>query len=344
MSEPRRKRFGPLLYTTLIFAVLVTAWVEFDRNWPRFRKWQQQKSLAQTVAQLAIVAGDPREETRLQAAGSLGGLLRSANLSPDDLLTPDLRSTISTSLIRLARDQSNVIREAAIEAMNLNDRRSTDDSEMRAVLVAATKDEDPHIRFAAARVLLSINEPARLLATDTMIALIADPNGVPNRQLILNFLMTMGEATQDRAIDALIGLLSQDDPFIRLDAVNCLLLFETRARAALPVLSGLLGDEDLSLRYSAALAMAKIGVKETPPTAVATLIELVGDVAQTEETRQSALEALREISPEVLSKASAALVRQLGDNDANVRLQALGLLSAIVLDARAEIPSTPTGE
>ena len=60
------------------------------------------------------------------------------------------------------------------------------------------------------------------MAARTLIAMVASPDAVPDRQDVLGVVKTMSEPVQDRAVAALVGLLSHGDPDIVPDVVACL--------------------------------------------------------------------------------------------------------------------------
>ncbi|MGC8639573.1 MAG: hypothetical protein ACP5XB_06805, partial [Isosphaeraceae bacterium] len=76
------------------------------------------------------------------------------------------------------------------------------------------------------------------------------------------------------------------------------------------------------------------------PRIIKTLLEMVACKDLPHDWRMDALGRLRETNPKALARATAALIRQLGDQSPDIRRSAIELLSAIIEDAPAEMPAT----
>jgi HEAT repeat protein len=89
---------------------------------------------------------------------------------------------------------------------------------------------------------------------------------------IRNAAMEVYAALGARAFDSISGLMTDDDPEIRLFCAN--VLCEIRDRRALPLLFRLINDPDINVRAASAEAMGKTG----DPEAVGLLKKALGDV------------------------------------------------------------------
>ena len=140
------------------------------------------------------------------------------------------------------------------------------DPVVSADLTAAVGDDDRTVRLAAARALVKINGPDDPTAARTLISMVASREAVPDRQDVLAVVKTMSEPVQDRAVTALVGLLSLGDPEIVPDVIACLPEAGPRARAAVPALEALLNDPEPGLLAAAGMAIVTIEGQDDPPT------------------------------------------------------------------------------
>jgi HEAT repeat protein len=249
-----------------------------------------------------------------------------------------LRSKSIKALRRLVHDQASVTRIAAADALGL----FGPDPEAAADLAAATGDNDRDVRFAAARALLQVMGANDAIARRTLVALVADPEPIADRRAVLNVVLTAGKDVQDQAVAALARLLADvdlanDKGDIHGDVVDCLVACGPRARAALPAFERLLNDEDPANRASAGIAVATIGGNANP-RAIPLLLKMIDDLAMSPESRQAALEKIRELNEAEVVKATPILIRQLGYNSAEVRLTAMGMLGSIIENTPALMP------
>jgi HEAT repeat protein len=291
------------------------------------------------VPVLAAAASDDQEEVRREAAHSLGrvGWLaamgsRSSAGAPG-LLVAALRAESVRALRRLLKDRSSAVRTAAAEALA----ELGPDPEAAADLIAATDDLDRAVRFAASVALLKVNGRTDGAATRALVALVADPDGVPDRPAIFEVLKRASVDVQNQAVDALVALLAHGDPSVFADVITCVSAAGPRARAALPALEGLFDGDDPGLRSSAGLAIVAIEGQESPRS-IATLIRMIADPTLPQDGRESAIPLLRGVNSAALARATPDLIRQLGDGNAEVRQHAVSLLSMIIDDTRALIP------
>ena len=86
--------------------------------------------------------------------------------------------------------------------------------------------------------------------------------------------------------------------------------------------------------------MAILAIEEKPtPRILAVLVDMITSKDLPEDQRLDAVGRIREANPQSLSRATPALIRQLGDKSANVRRAAAELLMAIMEDTPAEMPA-----
>lgn len=333
MSQPRRRKFGPLFYATLVVGALATAFVAFEMNREKIQGWQRRGYLADRVAALEADAGNAGEDVRISAATSGGMILRSTSLAAEETITPELRAKLLAYLDRLVADKAGPVRVAAINALQ----GTRPGPELVKSLVSATGDEDRAARRAAALALQEINGPEDPDAFRALFDLAMDAESRDERASAAQLLTFRGRGVLDRAVAAFTDALSKDkEPLIRLGAVDSLGGMGPPARAAIPALEKLLGEEDL--RYEAADAIVRIAGKEAPDTIIAIVIGRITDPALGAGTRQQALETIRGVKPEAEAKIAAEMVRQFDDEDPDVRNGALNVLIDIVGRSRVKIP------
>jgi HEAT repeat protein len=293
---------------------------------------------------LIAAAGDVEEEVRLEAARGLARVAEDGSLvivsrsgSPGEL-APGLRKLCVESLRRLLKDRSSQVRVEAVSALSVYGSEPA----VAADLVAATGEEDRAVRLAAARGLLKVNGAGDRSAAQTLIALVCDPDAVPDRLAVMDVLKNTSQAVQDQAVAALVELLSHRDPLVLPDLIDCLSGSGIRARAVVSALEGLLNDEDPALRSKAAMAIVTIE-RQASPRVVDVLVRMVADPTVPQDGRESAIPFLRGANSSALTRATPDLIRQLGDGNAVVRQNALSLLSMIVDETPAEMPAPTDG-
>jgi HEAT repeat protein len=408
MSRPRRRMFGPLFYTTVVVAILLTALTEVYTGFPMVTEWLRERSLIRSlraddsgereaaattlvklgsgsaVPQLIAAARDPRadlramacryliragaeldvvvpilvaaandveENVRYEAACAFGCLISPGVPGRAQLivtshgeLSPSLRSASIKALRRLVYDQASPTRILAADALGL----FGPDPEAAADLAAVTGDNDRDVRFAAARALLKVGGPNDPVAGRTLVALVADPEAIADRRAILDVVLSAGEDVRGQAVAALARLvagvdLPHDKDDIHGDVVDCLVSCGPRARAALPTIERLLNAEDPVERATAGIAAATIEGNASPRS-ISILLNMIDDLAIAPESRQAALEKIREFNEAELVKATPILIRQLGSKSADVRLTAMGMLASIIENTPALMPAATSAK
>jgi HEAT repeat protein len=148
---------------------------------------------------------------------------------------------------------------------------------------------------------------------------------------------------QGQAIAALASLLTEANLPIRQDVIDCLVAAGPVARSALPALEQLLNDKDPDKRNKAGVAITKIEAKSSART-LPILLGLIADVAATRDERQSLIEMIRESNAADLVKVTPILIRQLGSQNPQIRVDAMEMLGTIVGDTPAEMPVPTAGK
>jgi HEAT repeat protein len=396
MSRPRRKVFGPLFYSTLVVALLATAYTQFVTLWPRIEerlrieslssalrgadpsarepaaaalaRWDDSSGLpslreaardaraevralacrwlARTggdpsaiVSVLVAAAGDDQEAVRLEAARGLGQISGlGAQISWPSSGTPPGRAParrpeVLQALNQLLKDRSDAVRAAAAEALGEFD----PDPAVASALGAATGDQSRAVRFAAARTLI-IRWGRDRSAIRTLVAMVADPEPIPDRGAVLEILKGAGDEAWDQSVAALTELLSHADPLVLPDVINCLTTLGDRARPALPALERLWKDQDAGVSVAARQAIVAIEGRETP-RGLAILLEMIADPTIPIDERQTAMGTVIEVNRSGLVQVTPSLIRQLGDANVDVRTSAAELLSVIVRNTPAQMPN-----
>lgn len=289
---------------------------------------------------LIVAAGDDHEEVRIEAARGLGAMARHA---PQGIGEPPVNSRgpnpsasgeCILTLRSLLKDRESSVRAMAADSLA----RFRPNAEMRADLIAAMRDGDRDVRFAAARALLKLPGTDQGMTLHMLITLLVDPEPIPDRSEILDILNRAGEGASNQAITALIGMLSRGDPLVLPDVIDCLRSVGPRARGALPALEALFKDENPDLRASSGIAILAIEDQQNPRAAIV-LAKIVTDVALPRATRESAAETGRSANPAALAAACPDLISQLGSRDPVLRRTALDLLSIAIDEIRPQLPS-----
>ncbi|HZZ29086.1 MAG TPA: HEAT repeat domain-containing protein [Pirellulales bacterium] len=235
------------------------------------------------AAQLVKALSDSQNSVKYAAAFAVGRIgIKEA--------TPDL-----TKLLDSDDHFMRMISAWSLAKINPEDRKSVD----RAVsmLVIGLKDDNQHVRGAAARGLLELHAPQDVVMS-AMADLLADKDpGV--RANVVDAISSLGEA----AVPRLIKALENDD--MQALAVEVLRRLGPKAKDAVPALILEMKDPDPEYRREVEFALAAIG--PASKAAVPTLIEhLTSDEPR---VRYTACYALGKIGPD-----AAAAIPKLRDN------------------------------
>jgi HEAT repeat protein len=293
---------------------------------------------------LAAAASDARGDIRLEVARILGLIeafeARQAaspgggSPGPETEVARDGRAVLG----RLLKDPSSDVRAAAADSMSMAGLSEA----MASTLADAAGDADSGVRLAVAAALLKCGGPGDPKAAEILCALVADPEALADRAVVKT-IQTACLETQARAASALMGLLANGDPLILPDVIDCVREGFPEPEVALPALTKLLDHTDPAVRAAAATTIATIEGKLSPRVLKA-LVALVADKDLPQEKRQEAMGRVQEAAPKALAGATPELVRQLGDQSADVRRFALELLGPILEDQPAALPASPGRE
>jgi HEAT repeat protein len=337
-----------LLYTTLVVAVplgLVGMWLRVGMAvWGDTDSAREARLSSQVEAALAGAGNraDARRAEWCRALGRLGAeprrlipvLIDAARDEREDVRTAAatalrwgpvgdsaLIALRDQTLCRLLSDPDVEVRRAAIgavEALGSDPRRAE-------CLTARLSDEFPEIRVLAARALLRIDPPSAPKVGRSLVPLLADPEPVIDRRLVIEVLVQVEAGTQEEVVAALIPLLAYSDESVRASAIDALRAFGSSASSALPSLWRLFRDKGSGVRGLAGMAILEIG-GEGQPYEPEVHAAIVSDPHVELEQRGGLLESLMVSGPASVPNVSAALIRQLGDAQPGVRQDALELL------------------
>ncbi len=289
---------------------------------------------------LAAAVNDEKIEIRSETARILGKILArttgETRAAVDGSASPavQVRSQCLAVLYRLLKDRTGDVRAEAADSLGDAGLDTTVASE----LATAAGDPDRRARLAIAGSLLRINGSGDRTAAGLLVSMVTDREPVSDRSLAFKLLMQTREETWNQAMVAMVELLTHADPLVQPDVLACLSDAGARAHAVLPALEKLLDDPEPATRATAVMAILRIEDQNTPRL-IAVMIPMIADKSLSQECRMDMLARIKETTPAALSKATPGLIRQLGDGDANIRRGALDLLSQIIEDTRAEIPS-----
>ena len=214
------------------------------------------------VPLLVAAANDADDTIRLQAALAFDRIRWHAEFQPGGPSTGSSGTGTQTrfrvesieALRRLLQDKVAPTRIAAADALG----RLGPDPGVAADLVAAAGDSDRRLQLAAATAVLKINGPDDRAAGLVLVSLIGSRDPVGDRMMTLEVVKSANARVQGQAIASLASLLTEADPAIRQDAVDCLVAAGPVGRSALPALEQLLNDKDPDQRNMAGIAIAKI--------------------------------------------------------------------------------------
>ena len=198
------------------------------------------------------------EEALEQASASDDQFLASiaswarARINPDD---ESLRTKALERLELELTDESPALRQAAVEGISglLDGLDEAGRRKLAVKLVGALKDPVPSVGLAAGGALIRLGADAVGTLRDALV--------VPeSRNAAMELLAEIGAASRP-ALDAMIAGLSDEDPGYRSNAAMAIAALGGEAKAAVPALEKILGDEAAvpETRYASAYALGRIG-------------------------------------------------------------------------------------
>jgi HEAT repeat protein/beta-lactamase regulating signal transducer with metallopeptidase domain len=218
------------------------------------------------------------------------------------------RDTAVPALLSVLKDESAVVRLAAIESLgHLNDPRAID-----ALVQALKTDTDARVREAAAQALGEIDNQR---AVPGLIAALGTEKVGAVRAKIA---WALGEIDDARAVDALGVAVKDSEVEVRRQAVWA--LGELEAPAAAPMLIPVLRDADVETRKQAAWALGQVKGAD----AVSALSGAAKD--SDKEVRKQVIESLGEIQDK---RALPALSAAISDAEAEIREAAVQSISQL---------------
>jgi esterase/lipase superfamily enzyme/HEAT repeat protein len=232
------------------------------------------------------------------------------------------------ALIAAVKDRGNdeQFRDLAADALGAIGPRAR---EAVPVLIRVFSDveEAESLRCTAALALGKIGEDADEAAPHLIVVLSNEADDDSVRSDAITALSKVG-APAAQAVPALLSLFENPhDVNLWSSALQTLAEYESAADEAVPVLVGLLDQEDPYLRSAAARALADIG--RTPSDAQAALFGILLDVDSDDDAQAAAAAALAGIGP----PAVAALIDQLDAADQHDAARAAAALARIGPDA-----------
>jgi HEAT repeat protein len=303
MPTRRRKVFGPLFYSTLVVAFLVTSYVELELNESTIRgylrersEWQQEQAL---LAEL-------KSEDSIVRERALAALLKGHS------------SAVVPYLVEAARDPRREVR--ALASRHLTE-AGADLEVIIPVLVAASSDADDTIRLQAA------------LAFDRIRMQVQFQAGGP-------VMGSAGNGTQSRlradTIKVLRLLLRDRVTATRIAAADALGQFDADPGVAADLVAAA-EDTDRQVQLAAARALLRIN-GPGDPTAGRILVSLMGSRDPVGD-RMMVLETVKSATAQVQREAMTALASLLTEADHAIHPDVIDCLVAAGPLARSAVPA-----
>jgi HEAT repeat protein len=342
IAAGKRRVFGPLLYSTLVIAAIVTIYVGAIRvgelvDQERMRPGEL--SPDRVVATSLVQLQDKRWQTRAAAVKGIGNAL--LRYGPGDH-TSGPRGEAMLALRNALADSDGPVRAEAADALGNSPQFG---KLAKGELTLALKDEDPTVKLAAARALLHFQDESSATALRALGELLTDPMGSSDRIAVVSIMKAEGTAGRDAAVKALATMLASRDEVLRSDALAGMTALGPEAAEIAPALERLLGAGDREVRYTAALAAARLTYEgqKSAPRLILILEAALTDKALAASLRENALQELSRLSRVSLGRCGRELARQLEHPNYNVRFEAASLLHMIDPEALAEKDGPVTG-
>jgi hypothetical protein len=329
----RRRTFGPLFYTTLALAALLTLSVQILTGglWLKARAYEEYVPSPDEEAEAyAATLSDAAAEakSRVIAASRLAGTLHRA-VSGDEASGPRGQALMALRKALRAEDREVAVAAAqSLASLWKHGRSATGDLE------AALDAEDQVLQLAAAKALIQVGGDATR-GLGTLSKLMADPALLPRRSDVVSTMVGAGPAGEDAAVAAFGRMLSDPDEDVRLAAAEALPALGSAAGRLRPKLEALLDSPEPAVRFTAAHAILhENGPGPNPgpnadPRLVAAIESAVLDTSRALHLREQALGTLHELSLAAVRRCGLELSRQLDAEDYDARLAAASLLHSI---------------
>jgi WD40 repeat protein/HEAT repeat protein len=243
--------------------------------------------------------------------------VRRAAVTTLHLVGPAAKDAVPALIVHVDHDEDGVVRSRAVAALANID---GDDEAVVAALVAALKDRDTSVAFAAAKAIRPLGEdavqrtiPALTERLESGRARSDADAGQGNR---------WSKPTMQRLVEALIGKGGFES-------------LSDGAREWVPFLGAALEARDAKTRRWAAQSLGKIG-----PDAAAAVPVLIDALDERDGPLQSsAVRALLKIDPDAAESAVPVLIGDLNDRDPEMRKWAANSLAALGPAAAAAVPA-----
>jgi hypothetical protein len=330
----KRRVFGPLFYSTLVAAVIITSYVGALRVGELV---EQQAKQSVTMSPDRVVAANAQQlqhqqwEVRAAAAKAIGTAM--LTYGPGDN-TKGYRAEALVALRIALADQAAPVRAEAAEALgNCLQLGNMAQGE----LTTALKDADPTVRLAAARALLRNKDEPPAAALRALADLLTDPTPSSDRLNVLDAMRSQGAEGRDAAAKSLAAMFASRDELLRSAALECMPAMAYDGRELAAALEPLLGG-DRETRTYAALAAARLTQEgeKLPPPLISILETAVVDTTLAATLREHSLQELERLSRASLGRSGRELAHQLDHPNYNIRLDAATLLRMIDPEALAE--------
>lgn len=242
-------------------------------------------------------------------------------------MTPD-HSAILNGLLKAARDDSHLVRSAAVRALG-----KFRDREAVPALLVALRDE---AGFVAEFAIAALSElPAEWVGAP-MLERIADRDEAVRRAAVI----VLGAVGYHEALPRLIAALDDPFPVVRQSAAEALGRLQDAAAvpALLQALTRATAEGDWALAINAAQALSKLGAAEAAPAIIDLLRKRWDTVAATNSAppvRKNAVEALARLG----AGAVSCLLEALRDPELKVRHGAIEALGQIIAQDTAPTES-----
>jgi HEAT repeat protein len=299
MSQPRRRLFGPLLYSTLVLALLAAVYAAYLQVTPVLEMIADRRQVASLVEMLR--AAEPA--TRENAANLL--VSRGPEVS-----MPILRDA--------ARDPRGEVRALACQFLV---KGGSDPSETVPVLIAAADDVREDVRVEVARGL------GRVPLNRTI------PRGTRATSGASGGLMP---ALRDDALRTVRRLLKDRSGAVRAEAAGALAEFGPDPATSAD-LTAAVDDGDRAVRLAVARALVKVN-GPGDPAAARTLIALLASPDAVPD-RPEVLRVVRAMSEAVQDRAVAALAGLLSHGEPDILPDVLACLPQAGPRAKAAVPA-----
>jgi HEAT repeat protein len=303
MSTRKRRMFGPLFYSTLVIAVLVTVYVEFEIYQPNIQGYLQERAAWQQEQALLVELESEDSMTRERA---LAALMRAHS------------EAVVPYLVKAARDPRREVR--ALASRHLTETSSNLDVIVPA-LIAAASDADDAIRLQAALAFDRIRLQAEFQAGGA----------------------TAGSSTKERqtrlsseCITTLRELLKDKVAPTRVAAADALGQFGPESGVTADLVTAT-ADPDRRLQLAAAKSLLKINGPDDP-TAGRVLVSLIGSRDPTGD-RMMILDVVKSASAQIQGEAIAALASLLSEADLVIHQDVIDCLVAAGPVARTALPA-----